>query len=52
MECVECVMNIDVVYDGMYLVGKCVFVMGVNRGVGLALCEELTRRGAEVVAMC
>ena len=51
-ECVERVMNIDAVYDGTYLAGKRALVTGANRGVGLALCEELTRRGAEVVATC
>ena len=46
------VMAIDDVYDGSFLRDKRVLVTGANRGIGLALCEELTRNGAKVIATC
>ncbi|CEG01329.1 Short-chain dehydrogenase/reductase SDR [Ostreococcus tauri] len=46
------VMDIDAVYDGSYLEGTRVLVTGANRGIGLALCEELAARGANIVATC
>ena len=46
------VMDIDSVYDGAFLKGQRVLVTGANRGIGLALCRELTDKGARVVATC
>jgi NADPH:quinone reductase-like Zn-dependent oxidoreductase len=44
-------LNIDSVFDGSYLKGKRVAVTGANRGLGLALSQELTKQGAELVAL-
>lgn len=46
------VMDIDQLYDPSSLKGKRVAVTGANRGIGLALAQELTAIGAHVVAIC
>lgn len=45
-------LDITTVYDGSYLKGLRVAVTGANRGIGLALAQELTEQGAKVVALC
>jgi len=45
-------LNIESVYDPSYLKGKRVAVTGCNRGVGLALAEELKAQGAKIIALC
>jgi len=42
-------LDIDSVYKPEYLKGKVALVTGGNRGIGLALTEELVRQGADVV---
>jgi NAD(P)-dependent dehydrogenase (short-subunit alcohol dehydrogenase family) len=43
-------LDICSVYDGSYLKGKRVLVVGGNRGLGLSIVEELVAQGADVVA--
>ena len=38
-------LDIDSFYKPEYLKGKCVLVTGGNRGLGLAITEELVNRG-------
>ena len=38
-------LEIDSFYKPEYLKGKCVLVTGGNRGLGLAITEELVNRG-------
>ena len=45
-------LNIDSVYDPSYLKGKRVAVTGCNRGIGLAVAQELKAQGAKIVALC
>lgn len=45
-------LDINSVYDPSYLKGKRVAVTGCNRGIGLALAEELKAQGAKIVALC
>ena len=45
-------LNIDSVFDGSYLKGKRVLVVGANRGLGLAITKELCTHGANVIATC
>jgi NAD(P)-dependent dehydrogenase (short-subunit alcohol dehydrogenase family) len=44
-------LNIDKFYDPSYYKGKRVAVAGCNRGVGLELAKELTKAGAELIAI-
>lgn len=44
-------LNIESVYDPSFIKGKRVALTGANRGIGLALAEELTKVGAKVVAI-
>merc|ERR1712166_1530155 len=45
-------LNISSVFDGSSLKGKRVLVTGGNRGLGLAIVQDLVACGAEVVATC
>eukprot|EP00913_Durusdinium_trenchii_P008485 g7968.t1 len=45
-------LNIDSVYDGSWLKGKRVLVIGASRGLGLAITKELVAQGAEVMGTC
>lgn len=45
-------LDIDTVYNPSYLKGKRVAVTGCNRGIGLALAEELKAQGAKIIALC
>jgi len=45
-------LNIESVYDGSYLKGKRVAITGANRGIGLALAQELVAQGGKLVAIC
>lgn len=45
-------LNIESVYDGSYLKGKRVAITGANRGIGLALAQELVSQGGKLVAIC
>lgn len=38
-------LDVDSFYKPEYLKGKCVLVTGGNRGLGLAITEELVNRG-------
>lgn len=42
-------LDIDTVYDGSFLKGKTALVTGGNRGLGLAITEELVKQGADVI---
>merc|ERR1719263_579042 len=44
-------LDIDSVYDGSYLKGKRVLVTGGNKGLGLAIVNELHSKGAETVVV-
>jgi D-arabinose 1-dehydrogenase-like Zn-dependent alcohol dehydrogenase len=44
-------LDITTVYDPSYLKGKRVAITGCNRGLGLALAEEVTQAGAKLVAI-
>lgn len=43
------VINIDTIYDPSFVKGKKVLVTGGNRGIGLAIANELVRQGAHVI---
>lgn len=45
-------LDISSVYDPSFLKGKRVAVTGANRGIGLALAEELKAQGAKLIAIC
>jgi len=45
-------LNIDSVFDGAYLKGQRVLVVGANRGLGMAITKELCQHGASVLATC
>lgn len=45
-------LNIDSVYDGSFIKGKRVLVVGASRGLGLAITKELVAQGAHVIATC
>jgi len=45
-------LNIESVYNGAYLKGKRVAITGANRGIGLALAEELVAQGGKLIAIC
>merc|ERR1719410_806748 len=45
-------LDIEKVYDPSYIKGKRVAVTGCNRGIGLALAEELKTQGAKIIALC
>eukprot|EP00656_Telonema_subtile_P006573 TRINITY_DN13040_c0_g1_i2.p1 TRINITY_DN13040_c0_g1~~TRINITY_DN13040_c0_g1_i2.p1 ORF type:complete len:315 (-),score=102.11 TRINITY_DN13040_c0_g1_i2:253-1197(-) len=45
-------LDISSVYDGSSLKGKRVLVTGGNRGLGLAIVNELVAAGADVIATC
>lgn len=40
-------LDIDSHYDGSYLKGKNVLITGGNRGLGLAITEELVKQGTQ-----
>jgi len=44
-------LNIDSVYDGSYFKGKRVAITGGNRGLGLAISQELKAQGAELITI-
>ena len=41
-------LEIDSFYDPAYLKGKCVLVTGGNRGLGLAITNELVKQGRSI----
>jgi len=45
-------LDINTVYDPSYLKGKRVAVTGANRGIGLAIAQELKVQGAKIIAIC
>ena len=45
-------LDIASVYNPEFLKGKRVAITGANRGIGLALAEELVQRGGKLVAIC
>lgn len=45
-------LNIASVFDGSYLKGQRVLVVGANRGLGLCITKELVACGANVIATC
>lgn len=45
-------LNISSVYDGSYLKGQRVLLVGSNKGLGLCIAKELVACGAEVIATC
>lgn len=45
-------LDIGSVYDPSYLKGKRVAVTGCNRGIGLALAQELVKEGGKLIAIC
>jgi len=45
-------LNIGSVFDGQELRGKVVLVTGANRGLGLAIVQELVGSGARVIGTC
>jgi len=45
-------LNIASVFDGSYLKGQRVLVVGANRGLGFAITQELVACGANVLATC
>jgi len=45
-------LDVTTVFDGSYLKGKRVLVVGANRGLGLAITKELVKNGALVHATC
>lgn len=44
-------LNIASVFDGSYLKGKRVLITGGNRGLGLAITQELVKNGAQVIVV-
>lgn len=42
-------LEIDSFYKGDFLKGKCVLVTGGNRGLGLAITNELVKQGRIVI---
>jgi len=45
-------LNIDSVYNGSYLSGKRVLLVGASRGLGFKLLQQLVADGAKVIATC
>jgi len=45
-------LDITTIYDGSYLKGKRVLLVGGSRGLGLKIVQELVAQGAEVIATC
>jgi len=45
-------LDISTVYDGSYLKGLQVLVVGANRGLGYSITQELHAQGANVIATC
>jgi NAD(P)-dependent dehydrogenase (short-subunit alcohol dehydrogenase family) len=45
-------LDIESVYKPQYLKGKRVAITGANRGIGLALAQELVKQGGNLVAIC
>lgn len=45
-------LDISSVFDGSYLKGKTVLVVGANKGLGLCITQELVEQGANVIATC
>mmetsp|Transcript_14642 Transcript_14642/g.34805 ORF Transcript_14642/g.34805 Transcript_14642/m.34805 type:complete len:369 (+) Transcript_14642:42-1148(+) len=45
-------LDIDSVYDGSWLKGKRVLVVGASRGLGLCITKELIAQGAETMGTC
>lgn len=45
-------LNISSVYDGSFLKGKRVLLVGASRGLGLCIAKELASQGAETIATC
>lgn len=45
-------LDIGSVYDGTFLSGKKVLVVGANKGLGLCIVRQLVADGAEVIATC
>jgi len=44
-------LDITTVYDPAYIKGKRIAITGANRGIGLELSKEVTKQGAELVAI-
>ncbi|CAE8606585.1 unnamed protein product [Polarella glacialis] len=45
-------LDIDSVYDGSFLKGKRVLVVGASRGLGLSIAKELVAQGAKTIVTC
>lgn len=45
-------LDIETVYDGSWVKGKRVLVIGGSRGLGLAITKELVAQGAETMSTC
>jgi len=45
-------LNIESVYDGSWLKGKRVLVVGASRGLGLNIVKECVAQGAKAIATC
>eukprot|EP00929_Paragymnodinium_shiwhaense_P113674 TRINITY_DN81968_c0_g1_i1.p1 TRINITY_DN81968_c0_g1~~TRINITY_DN81968_c0_g1_i1.p1 ORF type:complete len:372 (-),score=132.93 TRINITY_DN81968_c0_g1_i1:267-1382(-) len=45
-------LDISSVYDGSYLKGKTVLIVGANKGLGFAVAQELVAQGADLLTTC